>query len=184
MLKLAISGKARSGKTCLAEAIIEYFDDLQFAWLESFACPLRALADSACLTKSDPHYRPILQGTGDLARSVCEDFFVNGLARRLAQKVEMSMNVNSSLAVIHDLRFPNEARWCQNNGFVLVRVECPEHLRRIRYDDDILFDAMADHISETALDCWENWDIVLHSSTAPIEQNLWQVLKYLKVEES
>ena len=183
LLKFAISGKARSGKTTLAEALMEYFGDLDFVNLESFAEPLRSLADSAVLTKADSFYRPILQGVGDFARGVCEDFFVEGLARRLAYKLDHLGENYSGMAVIHDLRFPNEARWCREHGFILVRVECPEALRKSRYGNDELFDKMKDHVSETALDDWDDWDVMVRSTLAPVDQNAMRVVEYLKLEE-
>lgn len=66
--------------------------------------------------------------------------------------------------IIPDVRFPNEAKIVKNHGGILIRIERPGA-------------GAGDHISETALDDYKGWDIVI-DNVGTIE-DLYKQVKFL-----
>jgi len=171
MVLIGLGYKARQGKNFVANYMQEY-------WIKDPGCKVSiyAFADELKLyckehhnelepqwqlahqTKAHPAFKadpiygctPILQWYGtDVARKANPNTWVEALDRRLSHD-------NPEIALVTDVRFPNEAEYIKQNGGFMVEVR--------RYKDGIQFiDAGRDpkHVSETALDGYEGWDYVI-----------------------
>lgn len=103
--------------------------------------------------KNDPIYgcTPILQWYGtDVARKQDPDVWVKALHTRISRE-------NPEIAIVTDVRFPNEAAYIKENAGYLVEV------RRYNEDGSQFLDKDRDpnHPSETALDEYDGWDFIL-----------------------
>jgi len=171
MLLIGLGYKARQGKNFVANYMQQY-------WIKDPGCTVKlyAFADELKLyckehhnelvpkwqlanqtkqyptRKEDPIYgcTPILQWYGtDVARKADPDTWVKALNARISRE-------NPEIAIVTDVRFPNEAAYIKQNGGFMVEVR--------RYKDGIQFiDAGRDpkHVSETALDGYEGWDYAI-----------------------
>lgn len=103
--------------------------------------------------KNDPIYgcTTILQWYGtDVARKQDPDTWVKALDARLSRE-------NPEIAIVTDVRFPNEAAYIKQNAGYLVEV------RRYNTDGSQFLDKDRDpnHPSEVALDDYEGWDFII-----------------------
>lgn len=103
--------------------------------------------------KEDPIYgcTAILQWYGtNVARKADPDVWVKALDTRLSRE-------NPEIAVITDVRFPNEAEYLREKGGFLVKVV------RLNKDGTQYVDPQRDpnHASEIALEGYEDWDYVI-----------------------
>ena len=100
--------------------------------------------------------REFLQKLGTAVRNeVHPDFWVRALINRRIKNKE-------KLTIIPDVRFPNEAQVIKDNGGFLIRMERPGA-------------GAGDHISETALDDYKDWDLVINNNRTL--ENLYQIVK-------
>lgn len=168
MILIGLGHKARQGKDILTTAIIRAA--LQYpvvtAQRFSFATTLkvycrnnhevlstvyRAVTGKSLATPKDDElygYTDILQWVGtDIMRKLDPDYWI--------KQVDIMMKAHSpDVAVISDVRFPNEAEYVKSKGGILVRVV------RTNTDGSQYFDPGRDpkHVSETALDNYTGWD--------------------------
>ena len=102
--------------------------------------------------------REFLQKLGTAVRNeVHPDFWVRALINRRIKNKE-------KLTIIPDVRFPNEAQVIKDNGGFLIRMERPGA-------------GAGEHISETALDDYKGWDIVI-DNVGTLE-DLYKQVKFL-----
>jgi hypothetical protein len=132
---IGFCGYAGAGKDTAAAAIKRAANVSGVAQRFSFADPMRAML--AALGVSHEHmtdralkeqpvpglgrsYRQLAQTLGTEWGRVChgEDFWVKALAARIDRSP-------CDLALIPDVRFPNEAAWLKSIGGVLIRVNRP-----------------------------------------------------------
>lgn len=158
---IGLSGKKRAGKDTIAARLVQRHGFQRVA----FADPLRDAAmsmDPLILTGSEvglapqrltqvvdilgwerakdiPEVRRTLQRLGVAIREIDQDFWVRAAARTIE-----SARAGDRPVVVTDVRFPNEARFIQREGGLLVRVERPG----LAQTEDT-------HESETALDRWQ-----------------------------
>lgn len=167
MILIGLGYKARQGKNYVANYMKEqdpsikfyaFADELKLYCKENHdrLLPLWQLANQtkqqpAC--KDDPiyGYTPILQWYGtDVARKQNPNCWVEALDARLKQEAP-------EIAVITDVRFPNEAAYIKEKGGYLVEVT------RLKEDGTQFLDTTRDpkHPSETALENYPYWDFVV-----------------------
>lgn len=171
MILIGLGHKARQGKNYVASYIKDYAEDAQAAkvGLYAFADELKLycktnhyeLMDEWCRLnpktilpgpKDDPiyGYTQILQWYGtEIARKNDPDTWVKALAKRIETE-------KPDIAIITDVRFPNEAQYVKDRGGSLVEV--------IRLKDgEQYLDPGRDpnHASETALDDYQDWDFII-----------------------
>jgi len=155
-MRIAISGKMGSGKTALAQHFINKYGFVPL----SFA---KAVKDTTMevfgLTREEAYGkkkdRVLLQLLGQKIREINPDVWVNKVIR------DMSID-NKYVAehfVIDDVRYKNEFETLKKNGFIMVRVNADEEIRRERLGEKFLNPT---HISETDLDEHEQscWDVL------------------------
>lgn len=167
MLLIGLGNKARQGKNYVANYMKEednsvklyaFADELKLYCKEHHdeLVPQWQLANQTKqypASKDDPIYgcTPILQWYGtDVARKQDPNTWVKALDRRLSSE-------NPSLAVVTDVRFPNEAEYIKEKGGYLVQVI------RLNADGSQYLDKGRDpnHPSEIALDDYPDWDFVI-----------------------
>jgi len=158
----AISGKMGSGKTHLAQLLVQdhAFEKLAFAdeIKEAVAKGLEIPLD--VVFKEKTVFRQVLQGAGQAARWYHGDTYWTD---QVIQRVWALGQFKHDRLVLDDLRFPHEADRLRDEGFTLVRLESDPQAHEIYchskgYTHRDLID-----ISETALDEYDGWDIVIRS---------------------
>jgi hypothetical protein len=166
-MNIAICGKMTSGKTTLCEALMSY--DLLTAKV-SFADPIRrALAEMGITKAEHPElYRKGAQYIGtDLVREYDADWWVHQFDFAIQDQTTWIGDPHVTL-YCDDCRFPNEFRYLQLQGWLMVYLEVsPEtQLARGAQPDRL------DHASETGLDhiAKEEWDLWLPESTTVEER--------------
>ena len=76
--------------------------------------------------------------------------------------------------IITDVRFPNEAQAIKDRGGILIRINRPQYL------DNGLVIRKDEHLSETALDDYDEFDYVINNDTNSV-QDLVDKVKQLKI---
>lgn len=147
MRVIGIGHKARQGKDTLAKFITqEAATKGLHVRTYGFADALRAYCRVAFgMTEKNA---PLLQYIGtDVFRKRDPEIWVRVLADTMAEQWP-------DVAVITDVRFPNEAKLVQRLGGILVRVQ------RIGSDGKMVFakDRPLTHPSEVALNDWDDWN--------------------------
>src|SRR5690606_34022195 len=152
MLKIALTGKLRSGKSAVAERL---FYEHGFEWPISFGGKLKYYADRIFdVSEGDRKPRAIYQQFGQLCRTIDEDVWI----KHAEFSVQQALDSRSTRGiVIDDMRQPNEYEWCRENGFVIVRVTAPEDVRleRARQAGDIFDADDLAHETESYVDSFE-----------------------------
>lgn len=134
---IGIGYKARHGKDYVAQLIHDKIP--HGARIYSFASALKS--HCRIMGWMEEKNGPILQYVGtELYRKKAPDIWVKVLKLQIEEE-------NPRIAIIPDVRFPNEKEWIEKNG-ISVKIE--------RYNQDgslyITADRPADHPSEIALD--------------------------------
>ena len=147
MLKLAIHGKMKAGKTTgalyLAQVygaeVIAIADLLKANLIRAGICPER-------LKRKDDIHRELMQVYGQCIRAKDPDFWINA-ALTDCDEAEAA---GCEFVVIDDLRFWNEAEHLRADGWKLIK------LHRINGPDPGI---AGEDPSELDLDGWDDWDL-------------------------
>ena len=148
-MKVGLAGKMGAGKTTIANLLNEREGFVKL----SLAEPIKRIAEVFFgMKKGDPGYRELMQKIGtDWFRSVDEDVWVRHLFRSIADLEIMDPETN---IVVDDVRFPNEAEAMLKNGWTVVYLDCPAHVRkqRLKMRDGFVEEDTFKHASETVVD--------------------------------
>lgn len=135
-LKIAISGKARSGKNTLAEQILEILG--QDCKIFAFADPMKEIVmtmfpasnpehlwgpsefRSMLMPGTESSYRDLLLELGALGRRYCQNTWINATIAMVDKYLSDHNNV-----LISDVRFKNELRAIKESGFYTIRIVRP-----------------------------------------------------------
>lgn len=158
---IGISGKICSGKTTLANAIVEA--DPRYI-RHGIGEEIRVeLCEKLGLSREhmDAHkedYVDLLQAYGNLMRRIDNPNYWVG---RLLDWIQRT---DSRFVIVDDMRFPNEVEMFgyHSNWFTSIRLEIDEELQARRYWERYrkeLSREQRDHISETALDDYDRFGI-------------------------
>lgn len=144
-VKIALTGKMRSGKNTVADYLEKEYGFVQFAFADSLKLIVTQLFG---LDEEDGiQYRKLLQKFGQYCRSIDPDVWIRQCFEDMMQYefYYETCDGKKMPIVITDLRQPNEYDRCRAEGFVIVRVTAPDELRieRIKqmgeeYDDETL----------------------------------------------
>ena len=139
--KIALTGKAGVGKDTLAAYAVAVYGFRKFA----FADRLKEL-DYELFGPTEGKNRKRLQMFGQFCRQIDPDVWVNQLDKRVKGY--------TGNAIITDVRQWNELQYCQDNGFVIVKVICDDVIRfqRMKERGDIFNPEDLKHETETQLD--------------------------------
>lgn len=173
----AVVGKAGAGKDTIAELLQWRFT---CGYLRiALADPLKGIA--AQLWGNDARKdRAKLQALGLKVRDIHEDTWVDVLLRRMAQQEATLVWPDHVRWVVTDVRFPNELTALVSRGFKVLRVVAPRHVRidRLRQNGKLQDESELDHVSETALDNYEE-DFLINNEVndhTPLVEQLTRIL--------
>ena len=149
VIKIALTGKMRSGKTSIAEHLTTCYGFKQFA----FADALKRFARQI-FGYGGPKDRELLQWFGQTMRERDPDVWIKHLDADLEEYIEDSRGDIGVRIVITDLRQPNEYDYCRREGYTIIRVNCPEEIRieRMIAAGDRFDQTMLDHETERYVD--------------------------------
>lgn len=162
---LGLSGKAGSGKTTLATYLVQKHGYVPVSLADHFkvdavvrhGAPIEEVFGSW----KSPETRKLLQITGtEMGRDVHGDDIWTRTAETLIYGMAQA---GVTRVVVPDVRFENEVDWVRSLGGVIVRLTGRGGATG----------ANAQHSSETALDAYESWDIVL-DNTPGKEEAFWR----------
>jgi hypothetical protein len=109
-LLVGLGNKARHGKDTVASYIVQRMPES--ARIFSFADDLKALARALGMTEKNG---PFLQQLGVAMRTLDPDYWVGALGLRIHE-------LKPAVAIIPDMRFPNEKAWIEMNGGLTARI--------------------------------------------------------------
>lgn len=147
MITLCISGKATSGKSTAAQVILENFTAVSFA----FADEVKRIAfEFGRDGKKDARGRRLLQRVGDIGREYDSNLWVD---RAIEKAKGYAPYPKDAICIFSDCRYPNELDRVRQEMYnvVTMRIE--------RNGVEKL-----EHSSETALDSYGSWDIVVKNN--------------------
>ena len=145
-LRIAVTGRLRSGKDSVADILQErdYFTVYRFAdgitdIIEQY------FSDDLKIGKPREHYQVI----GQSLRQLDENVWVKALHR----KRQLGHVIHNEL--ITDVRQPNEVKYCEDHGFKIIKVVADEEIRKQRafHAGDTWVDSQLQHPTERAVDC-------------------------------
>ena len=147
-MKIALSGRCGSGKTTVAQYLVEKFaDDDNHRYIRgSFAKGVKDVATKYFRMDPLKKDRALLQKVGVAMREIDSEVWVNTLLDDLDVGTPSFDKQN---IVVDDMRFPNEYVALKRLGFVMVRLEASAKVRKKRIPDTYCEGV---HISETAID--------------------------------
>jgi len=106
--------------------------------------------------------------------AIRERFNYNTWVISLFETVGRDCFANGNILIIPDVRFPNEADYIIKNGGMVVRLEGdPMDIRKNTTRD-------INHISETALDDYQNFTTIINNEVADIEVFNKKILDFSK----
>lgn len=125
-----------------------------------------------------PEIRKALQHWGTEVRKQQDDAY---FLKLLSTEIEYNISNNISMYCT-DTRFESEADFLKSFGFTTVRLEIPQDVQKTRIylrDGIIVSDDALQHSSETGLDNYSHFDLVL-DATNHIDDNVKKVVQALK----
>lgn len=169
---LGVSGKANSGKSWLASQLRKYgWQPWALAWhLKHDALKGGEFSYEDVHYFKPPDVRRHLQLIGTEGG---RDIYGEDVWLRVAYAWMRLMREEHGLAkiVIPDVRFPNEARFVRALGGKLIRLEHGPGLIYTLAGSDA-----AEHPSETALDAWKDWDMVIQNGPSSFPPGHVQIM--------
>jgi dephospho-CoA kinase len=150
VIRIALSGKMRSGKDTVADYLVRRHGFTKFA----FADKLKELAEELFGMKRGEKNRALLQTLGWRMCQIDQTVWV----RQVLGRIPLSVN-----AVVSDLRYPIEYQMLAALDFRMVRIDISPRIqwRRIVATDPDMPRELLDDMSEVALDDCMIWDYVL-----------------------
>lgn len=169
---IVLSGKARSGKTTIADHLINNHGYLR----ASFAAELKRDILDMGFSKEDILCKPawmreLMIAYGRARRAENPDCWIERLDSWMQFHEREAASLDNLKFVCDDCRFPNELAYfngLSERGYVvtLIRVE---RVFNNQYDFDLLNSIYQLDVSETALDQYTDWDYVIQAKSGEID---------------
>ena len=163
---IGLSGKQGTGKSTLAKAIQDTYTNVKIFKIAGTIYELQDyIYNRLGLTMIGEKDRPLLIAIGLWGRSKDENIWTNDTLRQALEHSRMG-----GIALIDDIRFPNEAKAIEDNLGVLIRIEGVQRGPNITED-------MKTNESETALDNFNFKNIIDNKQDIEtVRQNLLDIL--------
>ncbi|MEJ7218392.1 AAA family ATPase [Staphylococcus gallinarum] len=131
-INIAITGKMRSGKDTVAKNLInlmcEQYKVHAIAFGDSLKYYVKQLFNDEFADDRKP--RELYQWFGQTLRMRDEDIWIKQLINSIDKNNSQPVPYNTTIVnIITDLRQPNEYKFCKDNGFYIVKVECDDSIR-------------------------------------------------------
>ena len=198
IIKIALTGKMRSGKSTVAEILwlnydltlrsfggaLKYYADKMFEGSSAYPieveeygepCPFDGKRDTRIKKP-----RKLYQDFGQAMRQLDEDIWI----RHVEQAIEIDkLFPDYKGVVIDDLRQPNEYEWAKANGFTIIRVNADEDLRLKRAEqagDSFSADDLA-HDTEQHVDGFiVDYTIVNDGGLSDLKRHIGEIMDEIK----
>lgn len=178
VIKIALTGKMRSGKSVISRLLHEKHG---FYYQLSFGDKLKSLAHSIFpWIPEEPKPRELYQFMNTM-REFDEDVWV----KQLEEYYEFVLTREPTGIVIDDVRQQNEFEWARDNGFIVVRVDTTDDLRkqRIIAEGDSYNEESFNHKTETYVDHLRaDYTIVNDGTLIELESKVAGLLAEIKKE--
>lgn len=176
-LKIALTGKMRSGKDTVGEILIKGYGFRRYAFGDGIKEIIESYFPSAFLEgKPRRHYQHI----GQSLRELDEDVWVNYCLDKVADN-------HYDNVVVTDARQPNEIEALRANGFIIVKVECDEETRieRMKANNDNFNIEDLKHETELNVDLVIP-DVYLYNNLdlATLERRVHALVRYAKSRQT
>lgn len=116
-MKIAVCGSICSGKTYLSNYLVKEYNLTKF----SFGRKVKDIAED--LFKMNYKDRPLIQNIADKMKEIDPDIW----AKYIVKQIKYLDNI-----IIDDLRFPNEAKYLQTLGFIIIKLNIDPNIQRNR----------------------------------------------------
>jgi dephospho-CoA kinase len=182
VIKIALSGRLRSGKDTIANHLyikygftsIAFGDALKknahdvFPWIYEWNKP-----------------RALYQQFGQLMRQIEPDVWIKHAERAVNGAIDFNVNTGADKVgvVITDLRQPNEYEWARANGYTIIRVTAPDEDRlfRAKLAGDDFNEADLEHETESHIDGFTvDFEIINDGSVDELKRKIDEVLAKIK----
>lgn len=175
-MKIALFGKMRSGKNTVADILVKDYQFTEFAFATGIGNIIKEYFPKEW-AKGKPrrHYQQI----GQELRKLDKEVWIN----YLLESVKAS---GSEMVVVTDGRQQNEARRLREEGYTIIKVECPEEIRiqRIKDSGDVFTPEQLSHETELAVDTIEaDYTIINDKSLAYLENEVMYLMVRLLANE-
>lgn len=176
--KIALTGQLRSGKDTVAAQLFYEYGFERFA----FGNALKHTAYEVFpWLKSEAKPRRLFQMYGQTMRLLDENVWITHVERAVNFHVDYAANSGKDNVgvVVTDVRQPNEVAWCRENGFTLIRVVAPEHVRidrALKAGDDFNVHDLA-HETELQIGKFAvDYEIVNDGTVEDLERKVSEIL--------
>lgn len=179
--QIALTGKMRSGKDSVGEILTSFYDFNRFAFGDGIVKTAQKLYPAQFLGEKP---RQLLQDFGQYCVSIDKDVWVNYLFREMLFH-EIDPVVDS--VVITDLRQPHEYQKLKESGFVIIRVNCPDEIRkkRILEAGETFSEERFNHETEQHVDSFEvDFEIDNSGTLFDLSQQVTEILEKLGGENN
>lgn len=154
---VALTGKARSGKSTVAWYLVEMYGFVE----TSFGEALKDFVHEIFQLNYDKKYRDLYQKFGQFCRSIDEDVWVRHCLNPIDRRIEFARRypnvVEQYRYVVSDLRQPNEYRALRERGFVIIRINASDDVRltRMKREGDVFTPEALNHETERYVDTFD-----------------------------
>lgn len=189
MVKIALTGKVRSGKNTVADYLTTKYGMVQFAFGDDLK---RKFHEEYPHIPENPKPVRGYQLYGQLKRYVeNEDIWINRCFDKIRYVAQVAENYNVTgsevkfMPVITDLRQPDELSRCQSEDYLIIRVNCPDEIRLDRLNEEGDKFTMEDLNFETEkhVDTFEvDVDLINEGSYEELYKKVDNLMKELGVE--
>lgn len=167
MVKIAISGKARTGKNTIAEMMELIFQsENKKVFMTAFADPIKnqvmnwfpdtdreilwgaSELRSTLIPGTEQTYRQLLIEIGQLGRKFNPNIWINQTLKEVDQKMDERGEDQIDIAVITDNRFHNEFLAVKKDNYLSIRIIRPDN----NYNLDDISETDLDHLDNAEFD--------------------------------
>lgn len=186
-IKIALTGKMRSGKDTVARTIAEIirrntnYDVLIFSFGDSLKLFANFIFPHEFRENEKP--RELYQWLGQTLRQRDEDIWIRHIIKEMNNNIKeiSAYKGKKIISIITDLRQPNEYEFCKQNGFHIIKVECDDAVRleRMKESNDNFKREDLNHETERHIDLFEA-DYTLtttHINEKELKERVREVLK-------
>ena len=199
-IKIALTGKMRSGKSTIAEILwldydltrrsfggaLKYYADKMFEGSSAYPIEIEEYGEPCPFDgKRDTRVkkpRKLYQDFGQAMRQLDEDIWI----RHVEQAIESDkLFPDYKGVVIDDLRQPNEYEWARDNGFIIVRVSADEdvRLRRAERAGDVFSESDLAHDTEQHVDGFSvDYTIVNDGNLVDLRRHIGEIMDEIKAK--
>lgn len=176
-VKIAFTGKLRSGKSLLTGYAALFYEFVPFAFGDVLK---KDFHDKNPDVPREPKPRASYQSHGqEMRREHGEDIWIN----RTLEKVRC---YESRRALIEDVRQPNEFKRLKDEGYTIIRINASDELRieRARKAGDSFTEADLSHETEKYIDGFEvDYEVTNNGSLEELADQFDEIMRDMGVDE-